>query len=53
MLLYNPNQKAYHIEELEYNNPKPLHGYRVVQKFFRYDSALAYYKMLIKKETVL
>ncbi|GAA3522298.1 hypothetical protein GCM10022393_41040 [Aquimarina addita] len=47
MLLYNPSQQAYHIEESKNDVILSSNGYKVLRSFSRYDSALTYYKQII------
>ncbi len=49
MLLYSPSQKAYHIEEHSTALRLSNNGYHCLSSFSQYDSALEYYKSLLKK----
>lgn len=49
MLLYTPDQMAYHIERVEEPSQFPNNGYGIVKRFYQYDMALTYYKKLIEK----
>ncbi|WP_232517398.1 hypothetical protein [Aquimarina aggregata] len=50
MLLYNPSQQAYHIEEFSNTNDTSRNGYVRLGSFSRYDNALDYYKLLINNQ---